>query len=72
MLLPTRAFAIAWPDVEAISSKFLISYSSRLTLIKPSFKKLQLESNSDDLRNDLWNILKLFVLDKMEKKRYVF
>lgn len=44
-----------------------MSFSQRIGK-KPLTKNLQLESIDNELRNGLWNILKLCILDKMEKK----
>ncbi|WDF64775.1 AbiJ-NTD4 domain-containing protein [Flavobacterium sp. KACC 22763] len=44
-----------------------MSFSQRIGK-KPLIKNLQLESIDTELRNGLWNILKLFILDKMEKR----
>lgn len=37
---------------------------------KPSTKEIQLESMDDDLRNGLWNVIKIYYLDLIRKGRY--
>jgi hypothetical protein len=47
-----------------------MSFSQRIGK-KPATKNLQLESIDTDLRNSLWNIVKLFFLDNFSKTSYV-
>ncbi|MDX1941906.1 MAG: hypothetical protein SFU99_15195 [Saprospiraceae bacterium] len=45
----------------------MLSFSQRIGK-KPAFKELQIESMDDDLRNSLWNVLKITVLDRIKKE----
>lgn len=47
----------------------MLSFSQRIGK-KPDFKELQIEVMDDDLRNSLWNVLKITVLDPLTVNSY--
>ncbi len=47
----------------------MLPFSQRIGK-KPAFKELQIESMDDELRNSLWNVLKITVLDRLKKESH--